>query len=144
MAKYRHRIFEMYEHCDEATLALTPKTAKPGTEVRAASPWSFKTFTVSQSANLVFVEFNRTRAFGAATLSNLRSDLLQLADSLERNSKVLVDFTGVEAFCASSIGELDLFNRKLRNKGSRIALCCLEDTVHESFFAESRQHENQD
>jgi anti-anti-sigma regulatory factor len=124
----------MYENSDEAVLALTPKTAKPGTEIKAPSPWPFQSFTVSQSINLVFVEFNKTRAFDAATVSELRSDLAQLADRLDRGSKVLFDFTGVEVFCASSIEELALFNRRLRNKGSRIVLCCLDATVHESFF----------
>ena len=44
MAKYRHRIFEMYEFRDEATRALTPKSARPATEATAPESWTFKSF----------------------------------------------------------------------------------------------------
>ena len=63
----------------------------------------------------------------------LRTDFVTLADSLVNDSRVLIDFEGVEDFCAKSIEELTLFRRKLQAKGSRIALCNLEPDVKASF-----------
>ena len=141
MAKYRHRIFEMYEFRDEATCALTPKSARPDTEATAPESWIFKHLTVSRSASVTRVQFKGVQTFGKETVNDLRVDLSQLADNLVRDSKVLVDFVGVESFCAASIDELIRFNQKLRNKGSRIALCSLDPTVHQSFFSKSNGHE---
>jgi anti-anti-sigma regulatory factor len=135
MAKYRHHIFEMYEFRDEAIRALTPKTAHHVTEATAPESWTFKHLAVSRSASVTHVEFKRAQAFDEETVSDLRADFAQLADSLVRDSKVLLDFAGVELFCAASIDELVLFNQKLRTKGSRIALCCLDPVARDTFFA---------
>ena len=143
MAKYRHRIFEMYEFRDEATRALTPKSARPVTEATAPESWTFKHLTVSRSAGVAHVQFKSAQAFGEETVNDLRVDFSQLADRLVRDSKVLLDFVGVKSFCAASIDELILFNQKLRTKGSRIALCRLDPTVHQSFFRRSNGHEKQ-
>ena len=134
----------MYEFRDEATRALTPKSARPVTEATAAESWTFKHLNVSCSAGVVHVQFKSAQTFGEETVNDLRVDFSQLADRLVRDSKVLVDFVGVKSFCAASIDELNLFNQKLRTKGSRIALCCLDPTVHQSFFAGSNGHEKQE
>ena len=42
MAKYRHRIFEMYEFRDEAILALTPRSAPAETADAAVESWTFQ------------------------------------------------------------------------------------------------------
>ena len=135
MAKYRHRIFEMYEFRDEAIRALTPKTVCPVTEPTAPESWALKHLAVSRSASVTHVEFKKAQTFGKETVSDLRNDFAQLADRLARDSKVLLDFAGVKSICAASIEQLVLFNQKLRIKGSRIALCCLDPTVRECFFA---------
>jgi len=140
MAKYRHRIFEMYEFRDEAIQALTPKSERPVTEVFApdtSSPesWNFKYLAVSRPGSVTQVQFTKAQSFGEETLGDLRDDFAQLADKLGKNSKVLVDFTGVESFSSQCIDALALFNQKLRTKGSRIALCCLDTATRESFFA---------
>lgn len=134
MAKYRHRIFEMYEFRDESIRALTPKIARPVTEATAPESWSFKRLAVSLSGCVTHVEFKNSQASEDENVSDLREDFAQLADRLARDSKVLLDFAGVKSFCAASINTLVLFNQKLRNKGSRIVLCCLEPTARESFF----------
>ncbi len=137
MAKYRHRIFEMYEFRDEANRALTPKSARPVTEATDPESWTFKYLAVSRSAGVSHVQFKRTQAFEEETVNDLRADFSQLADKLVRDSKVLLDYGGVKSFCAAAIDELIRFNQKLRTKGSRIALCCLDPTVHQSFFRKS-------
>ena len=143
MAKYRHRIFEMYEFRDEATRALTPKSARPVTAATAPESWTLKHLAVSHSASVAHVQFKSALAFGEETANDLRADFSQLADRLVRDSKVLLDFVGVKSFSAASIDELILFNQKLRTKGSRIALCCLDPTVHQSFFRRNNGHEKQ-
>ncbi len=135
MAKYRHPIFEMYEFRDEAILALTPQTAPAAKEATAPESWTFKNLAVSRTANVTHVEFKSSHVFEEEALADLRADFAQLADRLIRDSKVLLDFTSVEQVCAAAINEIVLFNQKLRTKGSRIALCCLDPVARESFFA---------
>lgn len=134
MAKYRHRIFEMYDFRDEAIRALTPKIEKPATEATAPESWAFKHLAVSRSASVTHVEFNEATTVGEGTV-NLGSDFAQLSDQLGRDSKVLLDFAGVKVFSSASIDVLVQFKQKLQTKGSRLALCCLDPGVRESFFA---------
>ena len=141
MAKYRHRIFEMYEFRDEATRALTPKSARPVTEA-TASEWTFEHLAVSRSESVTHVQFKRAQAFGQETISDLREDFDQLADKLMRNSQVLFDFAGVTSFSSDAIEALAGFEQTLKIKGSRIALCCLDPSARQSFFVKkSGDHE---
>jgi hypothetical protein len=135
MAKYRHRIFEMYDQRDEAIRALTPKTEKAVTETTAPATWIFAYLDVSRVAGLIHVQFKKPRICDETTASGLREDLARLTDLLGRDSKVLVDFSGVASFNATSISALAQFSRNLQTKGSRIVLCCLEPATREAFFA---------
>jgi hypothetical protein len=134
MAKYRHRIFEMYEQRDEAIHALTPRSEKTATEATAPESWSFAHLTVSRNADLIAVHFQSPPRFEEGDTSDLRDDLTRLADLLGRDSRILVDFTGVESFNAASVAALIQFHRTLQTRGSRMALCCLEPAPRESFF----------
>ena len=118
---------------------MTPKNASSLEDDSLAS-LTFNKLTVSLLEYVVRVEFH-SKSFGRKTLSELRQDFLQLSEALALNSKVLFDFAGVESFCDASINALELFNRDLRTKGSRIALCRLAPGVKQSFFAWSNGHE---
>ncbi len=135
MAKIRHRIFEIYESCEEATRVLTPKLQKTVTESTPLDTWTFRHLAVSRFAGVTLVQFTDASEFNEATAAELREDFDQLAEHLGADSKVLVDFRGVVLFDATFIDLLIIFSGKLRTKGSRIALCCLAPPVHESFFA---------
>jgi anti-anti-sigma regulatory factor len=135
MAKYPHRIFEMYEFRDEAIQALTPKTESNVTEANEQQSWTFKHLAVSRPAVVTLVTFKEATEFGDATMSDFRDDLTRLADMLEKNSQVLFDFTGVVLFSAAAVNALVQCKQRLRNRGSRLALCSLAPTVRESFFA---------
>ena len=87
------------------------------------------------------IKFKNVSTFGDENASDLSKEFTLLADRLVKNSKVLLDFSGVTSFNSSSINELMLFNLKLRTKGSRVVLCCLSPEVHQSFFAKSNGHE---
>jgi hypothetical protein len=134
MAKIAHRIFEIYESREEATRALTPKTKKTATEASPPDSWTFEHLAVSRSAGVTHVQFPEASSYDEATVAGLREDFAQLADKLGMDSKVLVDFTGVVLFDAAFIDALLVFSRKLRTKGSRIALCCLAPTARAFFF----------
>ena len=134
MAKIPHRVFEIYESRDEATRALQPKLEKAATESSAPDSWTFQHLTVSRSAGVTHVQFTAAKDFGDETVARLREDFAQLAGKLGIDSKVLVDFTGVVLFSAAFIDALVVFSKKLRNKGSRIALCCLAPAAREFFF----------
>jgi hypothetical protein len=134
MAKYRHRIFEMYELRDEAIRALTPKAEKAVTETTAPATWTFAHLEVSRVAGLIHVQFKEPRTCDETTAIAFREDLARLIDLLGRDSKVLMDFSGVASFNASSISALVQFNKNLQTKGSRLVLCCLEPATREAFF----------
>lgn len=134
MAKYHHRIFEMYDFLDEAILALTPRSVKPATESTLPESWFFTRLAVSRSEAVTHVQFKNPGEFGGEPAGELRGDLQQLAEKLGRDSKVLVDFAGVSEVRASDIDALIEFKKKLQNQGSRIALCGLEPAARESFF----------
>ena len=134
MAKYRHRIFEMYDSRDEAIHALARKSDRLVTAATAPETWSFKHLAVSRSARVTHVEFKKVQTLGEETVSDLRKDFAQLADRLARDSRVLLDFAGVMSFSAASLDSLVLFNQKLRIKGSRMVLCSLDPTARECFL----------
>lgn len=134
MAKIRHRIFEIYEGCEEATRVLTPKVQKAANESTPVETWTFRHLGVSRLAGVTRIEFTQATEFDAATSVTLRRDLDQLAERLGADSKVLVDFRDVASFDASCIDLLSTFAGRLRTKGSRMALCCLAPSVHASFF----------
>ena len=134
MAKIPHRIFEIYESHDEATRALTPKSEKIATESTGPGSWTFEHLTVSRTAGVTHVQFTEAENFGEETVAGLREDFARLADKLGIDNKVLVDFTGVVLFSAAFIDALVVFSKKLRTKGSRIALCCLAPAAREFFF----------
>ncbi len=134
MPKHHHKIFEMYDCRDEAIRALTPKFQAVN-DTGGQDMWDLERLTVSRSANVTHVEFQHPQDFGEEAVSDLRSDFAMLADKLDINSKVLVDFTGVRAFCSHCIDVLVRFNKVLRHRGSRIALCCLEDETRLAFFS---------
>lgn len=135
MAKYRHRIFEMYEFHDETITALTPKSVNPVATDDEPNSWSFEHLAVSRSGSVTYVRFKEEQADREETATNFGGDLSRLADRLSRNSRVLLDFAGVTSFSAASINAVAQFQEKLKFKGSRVALCCLETAVRKSFFS---------
>lgn len=139
MAKIMHRIFEIYESLEEATRAVTPKSEKTTSESSAPDSWTFEHLAVSRSAGVTHVQFTEASNFSDATVAGLREDFAQLADKLGIDSIVLVDFTGVVLFGAAFIDALLVFSRKLRTKGSRIALCCLAPAALKFFLPGDRE-----
>lgn len=135
MAKYRHRIFEMYEQRDEALDALTPRTEKTATEVTAPETWDFAYLQASRVADKILLRFKGTQIFDDSVLGALRDDLTRLTGFLGRDSRLLLDFSDVTLFNAAAIRELAQFSRNLQSKGSRVVLCCLEPDVSAAFFA---------
>ena len=142
MAKYRHRMFEMFEFADEATSALASKSTRPAAESDHPEWWTFLQLTVTRSAGVTHVHFKPTTNLSEEeTLAELRKDFALLADSLVNDSRVLLDFTGRSEFCAASIEALAAFNRKLQSKGSRLALCNLDPAVQASFFPDRQANQ---
>jgi hypothetical protein len=135
MAKYRHRIFEMYEFRDEAEGALTTKSENLAPSATAPESWTLRHLAVSPSAGVTHVTFKEATNFADETIDDLREDFVQLADRLVKDSKVLLDFTGVVFFSPASIRALTQFHEKLRTKGSRLVLCCLDAAARDCFFA---------
>ncbi len=135
MAKYRHRIFEMYESLDETIQAMVPKSERAVAEVAIPELKDLKHLEVSHAASLTHVQFKDPEALGEEAVSGLRNDFAQLTERLERDSKVMVDFTGLESFSPAGIDALVLLHKQLKNRGSRIALCGLSPAVREAFFA---------
>lgn len=136
MAKQRHRIFEIYEHRDEAIQALTPKSVKTnGVKASDPLPANFNHLTVSRSSVVTHVQFKGTMEFPEETERELRDDFSRLAGLLDIDSKVLLDFMDVKSFAPACVDALVDFVRTLRNRGSRAVLCSLAPHVRASFYA---------
>lgn len=142
MAKIHHRVFEMYESLEEAVDTLTPKPNQLRPENKSSESWTLRHLAVSRFAGVSHIEFKESQIFEKQLEQELREDLLQLAETLIRDSKVLFDFTGVTSIGATSIEALARFNQSLRNRGSRTALCCISPDVQPSFFSRSNACEN--
>lgn len=134
MAKDRHRIFEIYTSCDEAAWELMPKAAKTGNDPGALTT-SFKQLVVSRLVGITQVRFKEAALSTPEMLTQAQDDFARLADELGGDSRVLIDFTGVQMFDAAGVNALIGFNRKLQLKGSRMVLCCLDTNVRAAIFA---------
>ncbi len=135
LAKHRHRIFEIYEDRAEAIGALTPQSVKSD-EVKAKGllPSNFHHLNVSRSSFVTHVRFKGAMEFPQVVESELREDFSQLADSLDIDSKVLLDFSDVKSFSPACVEVLVVFDRRLRNRGSRAVLCSLAPNTRASFY----------
>ena len=96
MAKDRHRIFEIYEDRDEAAWELMPKTGKVPNGPTVADDWTFKHLSVTRLAGITQVQFTEAKLSGHEIISQIQDDFAQLADKLNGDSRVLIDFTGVQ------------------------------------------------
>lgn len=125
----------MWEFRPEAILGLTPKNLVP-VQPEASGPesWEFDHLLVSRSGCITLVEFKAIINEEEAGLKNLLKDFMQLADQLATDCQVLIDFAGVTSFSNAALSALLAFNQKVRNKGSRIGLCCLAADVQKAFF----------
>ncbi len=136
MAKHRHRTFELFDTYNEAARSLESrslqKVVQPSHEPDEV--WTFKCLTVSRDGGVIQVAFKSPNHPEQDPVRDLRADFAQLAESLVNNSRVLVDVAGMEEFSARSVDELALLLRKLRFKGSRMALWNLGPAVRASFF----------
>lgn len=126
----------MYDFCDEAARALTPKLDRPTGDITTPLSWAVRYLTVCRTAGITHIRFQGTQDFGDETLNDLRQDFARVADVLDRDSKVVLDFSDVVSFGAAAINAVALFHKKLQTKGSRLALCALGPSVRASFFSQ--------
>lgn len=135
MAKIRHRTFEIFDFVQEANDALASKAARVITYALDPDLWRFRQLNVAiKPSGVVHVTFKQPTDAESESISDLGSDLADLAELLTNGSRVLLDFEGVRAFDAGAIAKLNEFDVKLRHKGSRVVLCNLESAVRASFF----------
>ena len=134
MSKYRHRTFEMFDFSDEAAAALASKSTRTVEDSIDPESWSLQHLVASRSAGVVHLRFKESEGLGSEFSSGLRKDLSLLADLLVNDSRVLLDFESLHEFCPRCVDELELFNARLRSKGSRMSLCKLEPAVRAAFF----------
>ena len=97
--------------------------------------WTFKHLAVEREAGVTLVRFREPHVVSEEIVNGIRDDFSLLAEHLYKDSRILLDFTGVESSNSALITILNLFSRKLRTKGSRIVLCGLNPAVRETFFA---------
>ncbi len=134
MAKYRHRLFEMFDFHDEACDALSTK-GDTGS-MPPVVPWEdakLSYLTVQYENGLTKVSFLPMDASENDT-RDYRNDIAVIASQVTRNNKLLFDFSGVHTFSDTAIAALGNLSNTLRHKGSRIVLCCLSDSAKACFF----------
>lgn len=135
MAKYRHRIFEMFEFRDEAVTALTPRSTHNTIESVDPALWTFQHFEASRRDGVTLITFKEPEVGAEEELTcKIPNELSLISRSLVNNSRVVMDFEGLSAFSGDSMEALTQFNKTLQSKGSRMALCGLEPNVHAEFF----------
>ena len=135
MAKIRHRLFEIFETEQEASDALASKSARVNKHALDPDLWRFHQLDVSISpSGVTHVKFKQSKVIGPGVVSELSKDLMDLAGLLTNDSRVLLDFAGVQTFEAEAINKLGELRTKLQSKGSNFVLCNLETEAHASFF----------
>lgn len=134
MAKYRHRTFEMFDLRAEAVSALTPKSKQIRAESADPGLWTFQHFSTSRLDGVTLVTFKATTTDSEERTSRLGDELTLIARSLVNDSRVVMDFAGREELSMESMEELAKFQTMLQSKGSHLALCNIEPTVHAAFF----------
>lgn len=137
MAKRPHRIFEMFDFRDEALRALASKSADralAAPTVVDEESWNFEHLSASLVEQVMVVKFRVPRAFEAEHVVELRQDFSQLANKVDAESKILLDFTGVKSIPDELVAMLTQFYQNLRHKGARLLLCCLGPETRDSFF----------
>ena len=115
---------------------LTSKNAQVA-EPNDAAALNLHFLDVSRQGQVDLVEFKYEHEFTKENCRDLRRDFSELAERLERNSKVLLDFALVNRFDVSAINLLIEFRQSIRMKGSRVIMCCLKPHVRQSFFSTS-------
>ena len=124
----------MYDFRDEAIADLVPRTAQPPTDANGPESWNLNCLLVARVGGATLIQFRDPSSFSEERLADFRDDLQELTRGLVKDSKVVLDFSGVSSFNAPPIDALVLFNQQLHIKGSRLALCCLEPAPREAFF----------
>jgi hypothetical protein len=137
VAKVRHRVFEIYETVDEGIQELVARGEKAAPSFPDSESWRFTLLDVKCEAGLTLVRFKQPRLDTPQIAAEVSDDFSKLEGFLTRDSRVLLDFTGVESVNPNLLTALALFDKRLRIKGSRIVLCSIGQNVRESFWTVS-------
>ena len=135
MAKHGHRLFEIFDLHDEACDALATRGGAGANQ--AAVNWEdikLDYLAVKIEDSITKVRFKKLKKASEPDLRDFRSDFAILATNATRNDKLLFDFTGMKTFSHTAITALGSLSNSLRHKGSRIVLCCLNDSTKACFF----------
>ncbi len=124
----------MYEFRDEAVTALTPRQVRQKVDSADPSLWTFANFTTSRADAVTLVTFKQAMDTNHESTVKIADELSLIARSLSIDSRVVIDFAGVQEFAPESIEALAQFQGVLQSRGSQVALCNLESDVRASFF----------
>ncbi len=96
---FRHRTFEMFDFLQEAKQSLVSKSRRPSLVKTNANLWTFLRLNVSQTDSVVHLTFKPIVQDPAIVLEELGKDLNLIANSLDIDSQVVLDFEGLKGFC---------------------------------------------
>ena len=136
MPKVPHRIFEIFDSVDEAIREVTSRTEKIAPDDSDPDSWTFQHLVVKREVGVTLVHFTAPNLTGDM-MPAIQQDFTLLAERLNKDNRILVDFTDVESANPYLISSLSQFTKKIRNKGSRVVLANLNPSVREVFFAAS-------
>lgn len=123
----------MFDSYNEAVATLNVRPRAQPRNLNALE-MSFANLTVKQSENFVRVALRQTDVNEEQPACPFAKDLSLLAELLHNDSRVVLDFEGVEQFSAASVESLKTFYRQLKSKGSRLVLCNIEPSVKPTFY----------
>lgn len=125
----------MYESREEAIDELAPKSEHAVSRGSPLESWSLRRLSVMRLDGSMVVQFPQGESLDGDAAKDLREDFAELADTLDRDSKVLLDFTGVTECPPLLVDTLVSFCKRLRTRGSRLVLCCLGTSAQKVFFS---------
>jgi anti-sigma B factor antagonist len=95
-----------------------------------ASPPKSRGFEWEDAGGIAVVRFTTRALRDDRVIRVLFEELDNLVDEAGRY-KMVINFTGIDAFASYAIGKLIVLNNKLKSPDGRMAICCLTPIIDE-------------
>jgi anti-sigma B factor antagonist len=88
--------------------------------------------SVVNMGDLATVKFNDKKIVDSANIEEMGEELMSLVDK-DKMKQVLLNFEGVEFLSSAALNKLILVDRKVKQAGGNLRLCCLREEIKEVF-----------
>ncbi|MCR9293986.1 MAG: STAS domain-containing protein [bacterium] len=88
--------------------------------------------TVVTIGDLATVRFNDKKIVDSASIEEMGAELMSLVDK-DKMKHILLNFEGVEFLSSAALNKLILIDKKVKQAGGNLRLCCLREEIKEVF-----------